>query len=122
MPGKLATSLTMSRPITIAAEHASMNMKGRTARPASLGAESIVGLRSANSTALKRRLVQDTLWPLPFLSACHFDRRQVMIAASHFIVIADLQALTSPGAANNRSPPIAGMILRSRVRCLAGEA
>jgi hypothetical protein len=40
-------------------------MKGRTARPASLGAESIVGLRSANSTALKRRLVQDTLWPLP---------------------------------------------------------
>jgi hypothetical protein len=43
-----------------------MNMKGRTARPESLGAESIVGLRSANSTALERRLVQDTLLAAAF--------------------------------------------------------
>jgi len=53
--------MLMSRPSPIAAEHASMNIKGRKARPASLGAESIVGVRSANCTALRRRLVQDTL-------------------------------------------------------------
>jgi hypothetical protein len=35
------------------AEHASIKTKGRMARRAALCGESIVGLRSANSTALK---------------------------------------------------------------------
>jgi hypothetical protein len=35
------------------AEHASMKTKGRKAQRAALCGESIVGLRSANSTALK---------------------------------------------------------------------
>jgi hypothetical protein len=76
-----------------------MNMKGRTARLASLGAESIVGLRSANSTALKRKSFRMLFWPMPALSlgACR------LIGGSHFIVIADVQALTSPHAANDRA-------------------
>src|SRR3954452_13378480 len=121
MPGKLATILLISRPITMTAEQASMSMKGRRARPASLGAESIVGLTSANAAALGTRWRQDALEP------CR------LIGRSHFIIIAHLQApslftaLSSSGAANNRSLVAAiGMIpyrhsqhLGDIVRCLA---
>jgi hypothetical protein len=74
-----------SRPITMAAEHASMNANGRTARLAALCVESIVGVRSTTSTALRRRFVLDLLVPAFFLSA----RR--LIGGSNFIVTADLQ-------------------------------
>src|SRR5262249_11309915 len=70
MPGKLVVTLTTSRPITMAAEHTSMNTKGRRARPASLGASSIVGLKFANATLLTARLLQDAHKPLPV------DRRE----------------------------------------------